>query len=106
MAVGCRRWDLESFEQFFDGDGDEHHDCAQMFVTPELDGWTLVFGEPVFESGLAAHDLEIAGGGASPFHAARQQFCVELSRRFGAAQWYSLVQDGGCGDSEGWCLAE
>lgn len=31
---------------------------------------------------------------------------MELSRKFGAAQWYACVEDGGCGDWWGWCIAE
>lgn len=59
--------------------------CQQVFVTPVLDGWTLVVDHPLlYEPVEEAHRL-----------------CAELSRRFGAAHWYSH-----CQGHSGWCVAE
>ncbi len=101
---------------------EDHAGCARMYVSPVLDSWTLVFGVPVVEQELPAHDRKVAALLAdstaedeagtpaadtdSAEHAARQAFCAELSHRFGAAQWYANVQDGGCSHWWGWCFAE
>ncbi|MFC9893691.1 hypothetical protein ACFVMC_08355 [Nocardia sp. NPDC127579] len=77
-----RPWDIAYSDELLDASG--------VLVTPALDGWTLVFGYPDTEN----------------FHADRQRWCTALSRSFGATHWYSLVENGGCGDSDGWCLAE
>ncbi|MFI9503072.1 hypothetical protein [Nocardia sp. NPDC052566] len=58
--------------------------CA--YLTPELDGWTLIFGYRIPDD-----DMPDSLG----------TFLAELSRRFGAAQWY--FHDYGAG---GWAMAE
>jgi hypothetical protein len=59
-----------------------------VYLTPELDGWTVVFGYGP-ESGYSVESLAAFLGG--------------LSRRFGRAHWYSA--DGYTGET-GWALAE
>ncbi|WP_433473776.1 HEAT repeat domain-containing protein [Spirillospora sp. CA-142024] len=86
MRLGASAWNHD--HHAWSG---EHRSCRRVYVTPRLDGWTLVFGEP-FDS----HDDEL-----DP--AAVQGHCRELSRRFGAAHWYGAS----CGDSwTAWCVAE
>jgi hypothetical protein len=65
--------------------------CRHVFVTPALDGWTLV----VSSHGLFHED--------SAQVAAR---CAELSRRFGTAHFYSRSFASGCGDYSDWFIAE
>ncbi|MFC9439017.1 hypothetical protein [Nocardia sp. NPDC057030] len=62
----------------------------EVFVTPALDGWTLVLtdDEMLDES-----------------HEAAYHRCAELSRRFGAAHWYNEPSDDYAYLS-GWCVAE
>ncbi|MGY4741953.1 HEAT repeat domain-containing protein [Streptomyces sp. ATMOS53] len=78
-----------------------HEACARAFVSPVLDGWTLVFGRPsqdahrIEEADDACRDEVIAG--------VVRERCAELSDRFGAAQWYGMS----CGDGwTAWCIAE
>lgn len=71
-----------------------------MFVSPVLDGWTLVFGTP--KSMIRKHDET----SIEDEHVAQQRRCVELSRQFGTVYWYVQVENGGCGDWMGWCSAE
>ncbi|MEU6243137.1 hypothetical protein [Streptomyces sp. NPDC047024] len=74
-----------------------HARCSRVFVSPVLDGWTLVFGH----SSPDAH--EIADGGEADFRRVVRRRCTGLSRRFGAAHWYAM----NCGDDwTGWCIAE
>lgn len=72
----------------------------QVFVTPALDGWTLVF----------ADGTVLAPDGTVPREevrfAAAHRRCAELSRRFGTAHWYLHAGGGGCWDQSGWCVAE
>ncbi|TDB87609.1 HEAT repeat domain-containing protein [Actinomadura sp. KC216] len=70
--------------------GGEHGECSRVYVTPELDGWTLVFGQP-FDGD---EDLD------TDRLFARLR---ELSLRFGTAHWYGAS----CGDDwTAWCVAE
>ncbi|MFI5794976.1 HEAT repeat domain-containing protein [Streptomyces sp. NPDC051677] len=78
-----------------------HEACARAFVSPVLDGWTLVFGQPsqdahrIEEADDACRDEVMAG--------VVRERCAELSDRFGAAQWYGMS----CGDGwTAWCIAE
>ncbi len=76
----------------------EHARCARMYVTPVLDGWTLIFGE-LPEVAHAGH----GDARAAALRRAAVQRCRELSARFGAAHWYGAS----CGDEwTAWCLAE
>jgi hypothetical protein len=72
----------------------EHGFCSRMYVTPELNGWTLVFGTV---PSLAHID------GEEEFRDAVRAYCASLSGRFGVAHWYGAS----CGDGwTAWCLAE
>ncbi len=75
-------------------------DYGQVFVTPALDGWTLVFAE----SSLLATDEDTVQEG--PKFASAHRRCAELSRRFGTAHWYLESENGGCWDQSGWCVAD
>ncbi|MDN3357741.1 HEAT repeat domain-containing protein [Actinomadura sp. DC4] len=84
MRLGESAWNHDQH-----GLGDDHSRCSRAYVSPRLDGWTLVFG--------AAHD-----DGGDQWDAVRDR-CRALSRRFGGAHWYGMS----CGDGwTGWCLAE
>ncbi|GAA3987247.1 hypothetical protein GCM10022247_01940 [Allokutzneria multivorans] len=64
---------------------DWHHD--QVFVTPVLDGWTL----------LLSRDFLVEDAG---------RLCEELSRRFGTAHHYTELTDAGGGEHTSWRVAE
>ncbi|MBM2619251.1 HEAT repeat domain-containing protein [Actinoplanes sp. LDG1-06] len=70
------------------GPGPEERRGAVVFVSPELDGWTLVFGFWAGKWGDDGHEQEAAG---------------ELSGRFGRAQAYWYDDQTG---SSGWTVAE
>lgn len=81
MRLGGSVWNLDRHEQ------DGHGACARVYVSPPLDGWTLVFGD----SSADAHA-----------EAPVPERCADLSRRFGEAHWYGQS----CGDGwNAWCLA-
>ncbi len=92
---------------------DEHADCARMYVSPVLDGWTLVFGTSVADEELDRHDHELSrmldvDADYTPDgreHQERQALCAALSARFGQAHWYGQNYESGCDDWWGWCLA-
>lgn len=76
-----------------DGHGcgtDDHTGYERVFVTPELDGWTLVLGAWCDPCG------EERSGDVL-------RLCAELSARYGGAQAYYY---GGQGDGSAWLVAE
>ncbi|WLW54179.1 hypothetical protein [Streptomyces sp. YU58] len=76
-----------------------HYKCARVFVSPVLDGWTLVFGD----SSENTHRVLDADDSEQALGAVVRGRCAELGRRFGAAQWYGMS----CGDEwTAWCVAE
>ncbi|MFB4306772.1 HEAT repeat domain-containing protein [Actinomadura sp. GTD37] len=85
MWLGESAWNNDKH-----GWGADHMSCSRVYVSPRLDGWTLVFGTP-FHTGdeLDAEEL--------------MDHCRTLSTRFGAAHWYGAS----CGDAwTAWCVAE
>ncbi len=90
------------------GPHSDHEWCAKVFVSPVLDGWTLVFGTPVAQNELAAHrsgEADKSGDESSAYpHEVWQHRCIELSRRLGSAvYWYVNMTSE---DWTAWCLAE
>jgi hypothetical protein len=76
-----------------------HAACSRVFVSPVLDGWTLVFGD----SSQDTHRIKDADDRDEVFPLVVRQRCTDLSRRFGSAQWYGMS----CGDGwTAWCIAE
>ncbi|WP_427921549.1 HEAT repeat domain-containing protein [Streptomyces sp. cg40] len=76
-----------------DGHGceaDEHTGYERVFVTPELDGWTLVLGAWCDPHGQERREDVL-------------RLCTELSSRYGRAQAYYY---GGRGDGSAWLVAE
>ena len=73
----------------------------EVFVTPALDGWTLVLtdDEVLDEAGDVPDDAYDRDK-----HAHRR--CAELSRRFGTAHWYNNPADYEIYPYAGWCIAE
>jgi hypothetical protein len=93
MRLGESAWNYDHHRWT----GRAHAQCARMYVTPQLDGWTLVFGSlpEVAHAERAASDNRL--------RRSAQERCRELSARFGAAHWYGAS----CGDDwTAWCLAE
>jgi HEAT repeats len=92
MRLGESAWNYDHHA----GSG-EHASCRRMYVTPALDGWTLVFG--------SSH-LDTTGDDKSDEAALRDDVLARtaaLSSRFGAAHWYGAS----CGDEwTAWCIAE
>ncbi|MFF2082746.1 hypothetical protein ACFVVM_03185 [Nocardia sp. NPDC058176] len=94
----------------------------QVYVSPALDGWTLVFGDPISQyprdenrirrareddyfTFFYADEPEEERAAWLEQHArpSRKERSVELSARFGAAHWYKVVD---AYDWGGWCIAE
>ena len=76
-----------------------HASCARVFVSPELDGWTLVFGD----SSEDTHRIEDSDDPEKALPQVVRRRCADLSRRFGTAHWYGMS----CGDGwTAWCVAE
>jgi hypothetical protein len=78
-----------------------------MFVSPVLDGWTLVVGTPVSDDELAEHRREPSNDEDEideDEHGARQRRCVELSRRLESTVYWYGAEIGE--DWTAWCLAE
>ncbi|WP_170153809.1 HEAT repeat domain-containing protein [Actinoplanes italicus] len=90
MRLGASAWTSDHHN----GDVGGHGRCSRMYVTPALNGWTLVFGTV---PSVAHIDDEAA------FREAVRDHCARLSGRFGVAHWYGAS----CGDGwTAWCLAE
>ncbi|MFJ7990377.1 HEAT repeat domain-containing protein [Streptomyces sp. NPDC096351] len=76
-----------------------HGTCSRVFVSPSLDGWTLVFGH----SSQDTHRIEDAEDRDEALSLVVSQRCTDLSARFGSAHWYGMS----CGDDwTAWCIAE
>ncbi len=90
------------------GGGRQHWYCAQLYVSPALDGWTFVFGQPVSQLDLSDHDRGFSEdeNGGEDGHQRLRSRCAVLSRRFGRALWFGQDFESGCGDWKGWCIAE
>jgi hypothetical protein len=101
MRMGLARWRYEDgwHPGFRAAYGEIHPTFEQVYVSPALDGWTLVF----------ANHPTLDGGGPvehSHAHAAKALHrCSELSRRFGTAHWYAQGWNG-FDDYSGWCVYE
>jgi hypothetical protein len=94
MRAGGSAWnhDHHNWSSFKD-----HPDCRRLYVSPVLDGWTLVFGRTPH----VAHAGRDAYPEAMREHTVNR--CAELSSHFGAAHWYGIS----CGDGwTAWCIAE
>ncbi|MEU4344181.1 HEAT repeat domain-containing protein [Nocardia sp. NPDC023852] len=96
-------------------------ECQRVYVSPALDGWTLVFGDPashyprdeqrirelqesdfwktIMENEPDAIKQAMLSKMSRP---SREERCAELSGRFGAAPWY---KEAGDYESGGWCIA-
>ncbi|WP_200302094.1 HEAT repeat domain-containing protein [Streptomyces adelaidensis] len=99
LRTGAAAWEHDQHHWLRDRPH-PHTDCARVFVSPELDGWTLVFGNPSQDT----HRIDAAGDhdAAALAHLVRRR-CADLSRRFGTAQWYGSH----CRDNwTAWCIAE
>ena len=66
----------------------------EVFVTPALDGWTLILTDDYMLDVDDDYDR----------HAHRR--CAELSRRFGTAHWYNHPADDFTYPRMSWCVAE
>jgi hypothetical protein len=114
MRAGFARWRLPHPPDSSPLEDDflfhSHRQCTQMFISPILDGWTLVFGTPKRSISQANEAGILEPRHDDPFpegeHVAQRRRCVDLSRQFGTVYWYVDVTAAGCGDWMGWCLAE
>ncbi|MGW5520129.1 hypothetical protein [Nocardia africana] len=101
MRMGLARWSRE--DGWRPGDravyGQTLATFEQVYVSPALDGWTLVFADyPTLDGGGAAGHRRARA--ADALHR-----CWQLSHRFGAAHWYAQGLDG-YSDHSGWCVCE
>jgi hypothetical protein len=107
MRMGRLAWQYEGHRWWLD-----HGRCSVIYVSPVLDGWTLVFGEPSEDfhtRGTLADGVEDPHGvkqmwaNEAAKRTVRRERCVALSRRFGAAHLYLKSH----GDSTtSWFIAE
>ncbi|MES5824122.1 HEAT repeat domain-containing protein [Streptomyces sp. RG80] len=96
LRTGASAWNHDSHNW---GGKRPHERCARVFVSPALDGWTLVFGR----SSQDRHRIEDAEDQEAARSEVVRERCADLSRRFGAAHWYGMS----CGDGwTAWCIAE
>ncbi|MDN3025819.1 HEAT repeat domain-containing protein [Streptomyces sp. S.PB5] len=96
LRTGTSAWNSDTHS--WDGKN-PHQRCARVYVSPVLDGWTLVFGDSSEDS----HLIEEADDQEEALPVVVRRRCAELSRRFGAAHWFGMS----CGDDwTAWCLAE
>lgn len=96
LRTGASAWNHDTHNW---GRKHPHQRCARVFVSPVLDGWTLVFGD----SSDDTHLIEDADDREEALPEVVRRRCAELSRRFGAAHWFGMS----CGDDwTAWCLAE
>jgi hypothetical protein len=92
MRLGASAWNYDHHALSTDH---EHLMCSRAYVSPALNGWTLVFGHANGHDPLPDADEPTA-------HTFGTR-CGALSRRFGAAHWYGVS----CGDAwTSWCIAE
>ncbi|EME59805.1 hypothetical protein H074_16606 [Amycolatopsis decaplanina DSM 44594] len=108
MSLGTEIW-----RQHYLGPG--HQRCARVYVSPALDGWTLIFGSPSDDQHPAdvtdesswsteprEHYLAMLAN-EKVWRGVLRERCVALSRRFGEAHHYFRSY----GDSTtSWCIAE
>ncbi|MEU8620120.1 HEAT repeat domain-containing protein [Streptomyces sp. NPDC048623] len=106
LRTGAAAWNRDQHD--FDRNR-AHQGCSRVFVSPALDGWTLVFGDPSQDAHRitavwdAADDEDDEGEASEVRAEVVRERCAALSRRFGAAQWYGMS----CGDGwTAWCIAE
>lgn len=96
LRTGAAAWNHDNHNWQRKG---PHDGCARVFVSPALDGWTLVFGD----SSQDAHHIEEADDSDEAREEVVRRRCAALSRTFGSAQWYGVS----CGDGwTAWCIAE
>ncbi|WP_327715537.1 HEAT repeat domain-containing protein [Streptomyces sp. NBC_00490] len=96
LRTGASAWNHDSHNW---GRRHPHERCSRVFVGPALDGWTLVFGR----SSQDTHRIEDADDQEKARSEVVRERCADLSRGFGAAQWYGMS----CGDGwTAWCIAE
>lgn len=92
MRLGESAWNYDHHAWAQD---DTHQICSRVYVSPVLNGWTLVFGHP--NGHTPPTDVD------APTEHTFGTRCGALSRRFGAAHWYGTS----CGDAwTSWCIAE
>ena len=94
MRLGGAAWNNDSHAWNID-----HGRCSRVYVSPRLDGWTLVFGEP-------SDDTHRAAPGSASYEELRATVlarCAALSLRFGTVHWYGMSDGDGW---TAWCVAE
>ncbi|QDY77218.1 hypothetical protein [Streptomyces qinzhouensis] len=97
LRTGAAAW---CRDRHIRGRGAERASHSRVFVSPGLDGWTLVFGHSSEDLRLVRRGGGCAGGTVRRIVPAR---CSALGGRFGAAQWYGAS----CGGAwTAWCIAE
>lgn len=107
MRMGRLAWRFEGNRWWSD-----HGRCSVVYVSPVLDGWTLVFGEPAVDHHAVGtlppgeddpYGVKQMAADEAAHRAVRRERCASLSRRFGAAHLYLRSY----GDSTtSWFIAE
>ncbi|GAA3435413.1 hypothetical protein [Kutzneria kofuensis] len=107
MRMGRLAWRYDWFRH-----GEEHGRCGRIYVSPVLNGWTLVFGEPSADHHTRGtlppgeddpYEVKQMWADEAAHRVVRRDRCAELSRRFGAAHLYLRSY----GDSTtSWFIAE
>ncbi|MEU5878875.1 HEAT repeat domain-containing protein [Spirillospora sp. NPDC047279] len=99
MRLGAGAWNHDNHD--WAHPRAEHRGCHRVYVSPVLDGWTLVFGD-------RSDDVHRTGPPRDEAYEERLRGvvlarCAALGLRFGAAHWYGVS----CGDGwTAWTVAE
>ncbi|MGV9313408.1 HEAT repeat domain-containing protein [Streptomyces sp. NPDC003691] len=98
LRTGAAAWCRDRHAR---GRGAERGSRSRVFVSPGLDGWTLVFGDSSQDQESVRRGGGCTGGGSG--RSMVRARCSALGGRFGAAQWYGAS----CGGAwTAWCIAE
>ncbi|MFF6971339.1 MULTISPECIES: HEAT repeat domain-containing protein [Streptomyces] len=99
LRTGAAAWSRDRHSRTRDA---ECPSSARVFVSPGLDGWTLVFGHSSDDRRHIRWDAG-CGAGCGPVREIVRARCSALGERFGAAQWYGES----CGGAwTAWCIAQ
>ncbi|MFG2000706.1 HEAT repeat domain-containing protein [Spirillospora sp. NPDC048911] len=100
MRLGGLTWHHDQHDGGGGCPGAAHRACSRVYVSPVLDGWTLVFGAP------SDDQHRIGPGGDDAFEERLRDTMLArtaaLSLRFGTVHWYGMGHRHGMDRADGW----